>query len=119
MAGCGSVDERSDAAARAAERFVTAVGDGDGTAACALLAPGTLDEVEGTSGTSCAEAVTDQDLGEPGPATAVAVYGQWAKVQLGDQAVFLAMFPGGWRVVAAGCRPRGERPFACELDGGG
>jgi len=28
------------------------------------------------------------------------------------------MFPGGWRVVAAGCQSRGERPYDCVVDGG-
>jgi hypothetical protein len=32
--------------------------------------------------------------------------------------VFLAAFPGGWRVVAAGCTPRGDRPYDCTLQGG-
>jgi hypothetical protein len=39
-------------------------------------------------------------------------------VRLSGQAVFLAMFPGGWRVVAAGCQSRGERPYDCVVDGG-
>ena len=32
--------------------------------------------------------------------------------------VFLATFPGGWRVVAAGCTPRGDRPYDCTVAGG-
>ena len=32
--------------------------------------------------------------------------------------VFLAVFPGGWRVVAAGCTPHGDRPYDCVVQGG-
>ena len=38
------------------------------------------------------------------------MYGQWAQVRLSGDTVFLAVFPGGWRVVAAGCTPRGSVP---------
>jgi hypothetical protein len=42
----------------------------------------------------------------------------WAQVRLDDDTVFLAAFPGGWRVVAAGCRPRGEaEPYDCAVEG--
>jgi len=55
---------------------------------------------------------------EPGSVTHVDVYGQWARVVLSDDTVFLAAFPGGWRVVAAGCQSRGERPYDCTVQGG-
>jgi hypothetical protein len=45
------------------------------------------------------------------------VYGQWAQVRLTGDVVFLAAFPGGWRVVAAGCSPQGNRPYDCTLQG--
>ena len=118
LAGCGSVGRRSDAASDAAVRFLDAVSAGDGEAACALLAPDAVEEVERSSGQTCAQAVTDEDLPEPGTVTGADVYGQWALVRLSGQAVFLAMFPGGWRVVAAGCQSRGERPYDCVVDGG-
>jgi hypothetical protein len=118
-AGCGSASKRSDAAADTALRFLATASGGDGAAACGLLAPGTAEEVARDSGKACAEAVTEAELPEPEPVTAVDVYGQWARVRLGGQALFLAVFPGGWRVVAAGCRPDGERPYVCVVDGGG
>lgn len=118
MAGCGSVSERETSAAGVAERFLTAVADGDGAAACDVLTPDAVTTIEEDSGEPCADAVLDEDLPTPRPPTDTAVYGQWARVRLGDQAVFLAMFPGGWRVAAAGCRPRGERPYDCAVDGG-
>ena len=118
LAGCGSA-RNSDPAVDTAVRFLTAVSDGDGAAACGLLAPATVEEVERDSGQACAEAVTDEELPEPGTVTGADVYGQWAMVRLDGQAVFLAVFPAGWRVVAAGCQPQGERPHACAVDGGG
>jgi hypothetical protein len=118
MAACGSVSERETSAARVADRFLTAVADGDGASACDVLTPDAVTTIEDDSGEPCADAVLDEDLPTPRPPTDTAVYGQWARVRLGDEAVFLAMFPGGWRVAAAGCRPRGERPYDCAVDGG-
>ena len=38
-------------------------------------------------------------------------------VRLAGDTVFLAVFPGGWRVTAAGCTPRGDRPYNCTVQG--
>ena len=114
--GCGSVSGREEAATAAAQRFLDAVTDGDGVAACAVLAPKTVEELEKSG--SCSEAVLDEDLPEPGPVETADVYGQWARVVMPDDTVFLAVFPDGWRVVAAGCRPAGEGPYDCVLQGG-
>jgi hypothetical protein len=115
--GCAGVGDREDAAGSVAVRMLTAVASDDGPAACATLAPETLAELEQSAGTACAEAILDQDLPEPGAVEQSRVYGQWAQVRLTGDTVFLAVFPGGWRVVAAGCTPRGERPYDCELQG--
>jgi hypothetical protein len=118
LAGCGSVSERESAAAAVTGAFLTAATDGDGEAACRALTPNAVEKLEKAGGKPCAEAVLAEDLPDPGPATDVDVYGQWARVRLGDGAVFLAMFPGGWRVDAAGCEPRGDLPYDCAVDGG-
>jgi hypothetical protein len=118
LTGCASVDERADAAATVAVRLLTAVQGDDGAGACAVLAPETRSELEQSAGTSCAQAILDEDLPEPGPVRASEVYGQWAQVRLDGDTVFLAVFPDGWRVVAAGCTPRPERPYDCALQGG-
>jgi ketosteroid isomerase-like protein len=118
LAGCGQLSDRADGAAEVAGRFFDAVGSGDGAAACGVLAPDTVEEVEESADASCAEAVIDADLPEPGEVTGTDVYGQQARVVFDFDTVFLAMFPGGWRVEAAGCRSRGERPYDCSVQGG-
>lgn len=117
-AGCASADRRGSAAADTVGALLTALRDGDGAAACAVLAPDTRAALERSADRPCAEAVLDEDLPGPSEVLRTDVYGQWAQVRSRSDTVFLAMFPGGWRVVAAGCTPRGERPYACRLDGG-
>jgi hypothetical protein len=114
--GCAA--PRGDAAGAAASRLLTAVQAKDGATACAALAPDTLAELEKSAGKGCATAILDEDLPVPGAVTTVDVYGQWAKVTRAGDTEFLATFPGGWLVVAAGCTPRGERPYDCVLQGG-
>jgi hypothetical protein len=118
LAGCAAAGGRGQAAADVATRLLTAVQGKDGAAACALLAPDTASEVEHSGGKPCPDAILDEDLPGPGAVTGSAVYGQWAQVRVGADTVFLAAFPGGWRVVAAGCKPRGDRPYDCEVQGG-
>jgi hypothetical protein len=118
VTGCASAGDRGDAAADVATRLLTAVAAGDGASACATLAPETLAELEQSADKSCAEAIGDEDLPEPGSVAGADVYGQWAQVRLTGDTVFLAAFPGGWRVVAAGCTPQdGGRPYKCVVEG--
>jgi hypothetical protein len=118
VGGCGAVDDRAAAAADVAVRMLAAVADGDGAAACALLAPETAAELAESPGPSCPAGVLEQDLPAPGAERGADVYGQWAQVRLTGDTVFLAVFPDGWRVVAAGCRPRGAaEPYDCTLQG--
>jgi hypothetical protein len=65
-------------------------------------------EAEASSGQGCVDAILDADLPEPARVESTDVYGQWGRVVLTDDTEFVAMFPGGWPVVAAGCRSRGE-----------
>ncbi|MGI5525283.1 hypothetical protein ACQEUX_30680 [Micromonospora sp. CA-259024] len=118
VAGCGSATDRGDSAAAAAVRMLSATGAKDGTAACALLAPDTAAELEQSADKPCAEAVLAEGLPEPGAVVGTDVYGQRAQVRLSGDTVFLAVFPGGWRVVAAGCTARGDKPYDCVLQGG-
>jgi hypothetical protein len=117
-AGCGSVDDRGDAASAAAVQMLSAVANNDGADACVLLAPDTVSGLEESAGKPCAEAILEEDLAAPGSVTGADVYGQWAQVRLTDDTVFLGVFPGGWRVVAAGCTAREELPYDCTLQRG-
>ena len=116
LSGCAPAGGRADAAAAVALRFLQAVAAQDGVAACATLAPDTRREV--AEDEPCEQAILDADLPEPGTVEKSAVYGQWAQVRLSADTVFLATFPGGWRVVAAGCTPQGDRPYDCSVQGG-
>jgi hypothetical protein len=114
-AGCSSVGSQEEAASGVAVRWQKAVDARDGEAACAVLAPGTLKTV--AEDQPCPQAILDKDLPRPGTVVETSVYGQWAQVKLDDDTVFLGAFPGGWRVVAAGCTPQGSRPYDCTVEG--
>jgi len=47
----------------------------------------------------------------------VEVYGKDAIVHLDNDVLFVARFDEGWRVTAAGCTPRPDRPFTCTIKG--
>jgi hypothetical protein len=118
MAGCGDLGSRETAAGEVATRFLTAVAGKDGATACGTLAPDTAAELVQSAGKSCDQAILDQQLPAPATVSGTDVYGQWAQVRLSDDTLFLAVFPGGWRVVAAGCTARKSRPYDCTLQGG-
>jgi hypothetical protein len=118
LAGCGSVGERQDAASAVAVGLLEAVAAGDGRAACDRLAPDTVDALEDAAGVPCARAILAEDLPPPGGVVGAEVFGQWAQVKVDGDTVFLAVFPDGWLVVAAGCTSRDPRPYQCQLDGG-
>ncbi|WP_229072890.1 hypothetical protein [Actinoplanes sp. DH11] len=109
LVGCAPADD--PAAAETASAFLRAVADRDGAAACDALAPAVRDKM----GETCAEDILNASLPAPSPVTDTQVYGQRALVRLGTESVFLGMFPGGWRVVAAGCTARGDRPYDCAV----
>jgi hypothetical protein len=117
-AGCASVNDRQEAASSVAIRLLTAVQNNDGRAACAVLAPATAAEVAQSAEKDCPQAILDENLPGPGAVTDAAVFGQQAQVHTSTDTVFLAVFPGGWRVVAAGCTPQGDRPYHCVVQGG-
>lgn len=119
VSGCGASSVRLDGARDAGRRFERALTTRSFAAACELLAPETRGRLERDEGRGCDEALGEQRLpaGPPGPA-AVRVYGRQAMVRLGDRTLFLSRFTGGWRVVAAGCTPQGERPHRCVVGGG-
>ncbi|MFE6132254.1 hypothetical protein ACFQ6Q_28960 [Streptomyces sp. NPDC056437] len=118
LAGCGSVDEREAAIRSAVEQFDAAAAAKDGASLCAALAPGTRSELEDSEQQPCAEAVAGLRLPAAGAVSGVDVYGQEARVVAAGDTLFLSRFAGGWKVVAAGCRPELGRPYQCAVKGG-
>jgi hypothetical protein len=117
VAGCGSLAPDESAAAAAATAFRAALQRSDGAAACALLSPETVHAVSQSAGKGCPQAIVEEHLGGTGRPVRIDAYGQNARVVFGDDTVFLADFPRGWRLIAAGCTPRGARPYDCLVKG--
>ncbi|MEU6866167.1 hypothetical protein ABZ924_23395 [Streptomyces sp. NPDC046876] len=119
VSGCGASAPRVNGAQSSALAFARAVAGDDFRAACALLAPGTRQELEEGEQKPCASALAGQDL--PGARTRTVrgteVYGRQAMVRLEEDTLFLSRFDGGWRVVAAGCRPEADEPYRCAVKG--
>jgi hypothetical protein len=115
LAGCGA-GQREAAASETAEDFLAALDRGDTAAACASLSPEAAEALAASEGRSCEASLSLQDL--PGGAVeAVDVWGDRAQVRTDMDVLFLAELDSGWKIVAAGCRPQGERPYQCEVDG--
>lgn len=98
--------------------FVQAYETQDGRAACAVLAPGTRSELEESVGRPCAEAVLEEQLDVTDGPHRIQVFGTQAIASFGGDTMFLARFPDGWKVTAAGCTPRPARPYDCVISGG-
>jgi hypothetical protein len=105
--------ENADAS-RAALAFDRSLGSP--ARACRMLAPGTLAELQDTFG-RCRHSLPQQELPAATDLRDVDVYGKDAIVRLDRDVIFLALFDDGWRVTAAGCTPRPDRPFTCTLKG--
>jgi hypothetical protein len=117
LAGCsGQGNAEASNAQTAAADFARSVGSAP-ERACGLLAPKTLEELESSEG-PCPGAIADQVPAAPGRASGVEVYGKDAIVRLPSDTVFLARFPDGWRVTAAGCtKEQAGRPYSCKVKG--
>ncbi|BCL26672.1 hypothetical protein ACFFS2_00760 [Streptomyces aurantiacus] len=117
LTACGTAGERGADASAAAEALEDALGRGDLAALCAALAPQTRSEVEESEKKACVDAIGSQDLPAGGAVRGVDVYGRQARVVLASDTLFLSRFPDGWKVVAAGCRPRPGLPYQCSVEG--
>jgi hypothetical protein len=117
LSGCAALGPDSAGAADTARAFHAASANGDGDAACARLSTRLKAELEQSEGRPCPEAVLAADVPQAAAVTSVQVWGGRALVVLDHDAVFVAEFDGGWRVIAAGCSPRTDRPYDCTLKG--
>ncbi|MFD9420542.1 hypothetical protein ACFWC9_38490 [Streptomyces goshikiensis] len=120
MGGCGEPGPRQADAVAAALDFQNALSDGSFGRACALLAPETRQEAASDAG-DCGQVLAQEKLpvASRDAADAVAeVYGRQAMVHLSGDTLFLSQFNEGWKVVAAGCTPRPDLPFDCQVKGG-
>jgi hypothetical protein len=108
LAGCAAT-ERPDV-----ERVATAFATGDPTLRCALLAPAALASLE-REGPCAATVGTSAPSG--GQVLQTAVWGDEAQVRMSGDTLFLTRTGAGWKVVAAGCRPNGDLPYVCRLEG--
>jgi hypothetical protein len=111
-AACGG-GQAADDATEAATRFEQAVHSKDFGAACALLSPEVQQSLD-----DCAAELKDAELPATSGAAASAVYGQNGIVRWPTDTLFVSRFPGGWRVIAAGCVSRPDRPYDCSVSGG-
>lgn len=112
VSGCAEIAQPD--ASDAAVRFVRA----EPAQACELLAPITAEALAKQAGTDCAQALAAADLPGESPIRQAEVAGEGAQVQFSDQVVFLAHFPEGWKVTAAGCvrdDPDPAVPYECEV----
>lgn len=113
LTGC-SAGPAADEVADAAARFATASPE----QACAQLAPDTRARFERDHG-DCAAALGALDLRRQPEVLAVDLAGQSAQARLPGEVLFLARFPDGWLVTAAGCSrdPAADPsiPYQCEV----
>lgn len=113
VSACGA----SDGPVRTVTAFYEAVKNGNGPLACGLLAPATREELESSEESPCSEALTDLSLPAVDGTATAQVYGRNAQVRLGGETLFLTENGSTWLITAAGCTPRGERPYDCTIKG--
>jgi hypothetical protein len=116
LSGCSSASQAD--VERVVSRFYGAYSDRDGPAACALLAPGTRRAVVSAADKPCPAGLLEEKLAGTGQPATASVYGDQAQVRMSGDTVFVARFPVGWRVVAAGCTRIRGKPYACEVEAG-
>ncbi|MFD1212413.1 hypothetical protein ACFQ36_10230 [Arthrobacter sp. GCM10027362] len=116
-AGCAGLNPGSDEAAATARQFHRLLDAGDGAAACGLLAPGTMEEIENGSPGTCARKLSGLGLAKASKVLASKAFGREAQVKLDGDTLFLTRSGDRWLVTAAGCTSRGERPYRCQVRG--
>jgi hypothetical protein len=118
VASCSTLGPDTTAAAGVALVFHRAVLDGVGHAACALLAAASVEDLVGSYGHPCPYAILTQNLPAAQDVQDTQAFGRAAQVSMDGDVVFLSVFGDRWLITAAGCTPRGDRPYDCTLKGG-
>lgn len=114
IAGCGTKSDEREVR-EVTERFYAAIDDEDGKLACEQLSQDTAEEVEASAKQPCEKAILDEDL-SGGEVASVAVFTGEASADAGGETVFLDKGDDGWHISAAGCEPRTEAPYDCEVE---
>ncbi|WP_155057619.1 hypothetical protein [Streptomyces blattellae] len=118
IGGCGTVTERRDDVRDTAAAFQAALDAQAYDRVCALLAPGTVEELEHSGGSPCAQALREESPTPGGAVRRTDVYGNQARAVLSADTLFLSHFASGWKVVAADCEQRPQEPYECRIKGG-
>jgi hypothetical protein len=117
LGGCSSLNPGTAEAADTAARFHADLASGDSQAACALLAPGTVEKLEDGAAGSCPRKLAGLGLPGAGSVRSSQAFGSNAQVHLEADTVFLTLSGRHWKITAAGCTPRGGKPYDCEVEG--
>lgn len=114
VSGCAPSGEGPSNAAQA---FRTALVRHDLDAACAFLAPATVQSVAKDGGRSCPSGLEHAAFVADGSPSATEVFGRSALVTFGEENVFLTQSGSRWLVDAAGCTAVEDGPFDCAIGG--
>lgn len=121
LAGCTSLAPDAPSAEGVAVAFAAAIDGGNAAEACAMLARGTVEEIESSEGAACEQAILSLGLPGGGQGRTAEAFGRGAIVELDNDTVFLVGDGNGdvrgWRITAAGCEPRTDRPYDCIVKG--
>ncbi|HEX6360478.1 hypothetical protein [Actinophytocola sp.] len=112
---CTACAGNGDAVTTATTRFLDAVDQGDGEAACTMLSP-PAEESLTSDGTDCATALTELDLPSGGGVRTTSVWSDRAQVHTADDVLFLVDLSNGWRIAAAGCEQQPDEIYKCVLE---
>src|SRR4051812_327846 len=102
LSGCGTGGREREIRS-VAERFATAVDEGDGAAACALLTTDAQAQLEKDERERCSDAVVKLDVSRSKVSDVSVDVTNASADYAGGGTVFLDDTTHGWRVSAAGC----------------
>ncbi|GAB3520462.1 outer membrane protein assembly factor BamD [Arthrobacter monumenti] len=118
LAGCSAFNPGTAKAEKTAEVFHAHLADSEYGAACRMLTATTLETLEDDDVGTCAAKLRELAIGPAGSVESSGAYGRNAQVVLSQDTVFLTLSGQEWKVIAAGCTSRGERPYDCAVEGG-